>query len=140
MVSGTYTFTIGLVPLYEELVVNRITAVSGLELVQNFTLVPAVANEDELSPAINGFVNIYPNPFRDSAKIELNLKDAVNPYQISIFNLRGELVYQHSARQAGKVSLSWNGHDNLNRKLASGLYLIKLEQGKLKQTRKLMLY
>ncbi len=139
LVPGTYTFTIGLVPLYEELIVNRITVVSGLELVQNFTLVPAVANEDELSPAINGFVSIYPNPFRGSTRIELNLKDGAQPYQIKIFNLRGELVYSLADRQQGKVSLSWNGTDSLNRKLASGLYFIRLEQGKLKQTRKLLL-
>lgn len=139
MVPGTYSLTASC-SNYDNLTINRIGVQPEQEVTQNFSLSPTMSDSDELSPQTSGFISIYPNPFRDSAKIELNLKDSVNPYQISIFNLRGELVYKHSARQAGKVSLSWNGHDNLNRKLASGLYLIKLEQGKLKQTRKLMLY
>lgn len=138
LVPGTYSLT-ATCTNYEEQTLNRIGVLSEQELVRNFALEPSVANEDELSPALNGFVNIYPNPFRGSTRIELNLKDGVNPYQIRIFNLRGELVYSHTGLQQGKLSLVWNGTDSGKRRLASGLYFIRLEQGKLKQTRKLML-
>jgi len=124
---------------YEPLSLNRIVVLSEQESIANFTLL-TVANDDELAPAVSGIQSVYPNPFRVSASIDVVLKDDANPYTLSVYNLRGELVHRQSRRQAGKLTLTWNGQDSRNRKVAPGLYFIRLEHGAMRQQRKLILY
>lgn len=139
LLPGTYTVTASCQD-YQSLTQNRVGVLSGQASLVNFTLQSTVANADELAPEVSGIQSVYPNPFSESASIELALKDDANPYILSVYNLRGELVHRQSGRQTGKLTLSWKGEDKLQRKLAAGLYFIRLEHGSLRQTRKLMRY
>lgn len=94
---------------------------------------------DENISAIAGIHSIYPNPFNDTAKIRMNIKDGSQAYTVSIYNIKGELVYRTSDRHSGELFLSWNGKDGKNRRVSPGIYLLRFEQGKLSQTRKLIM-
>ena len=139
LLPGTYTLPATCVG-YQPLTLNRVVVQSGQELQVDFTLQPLVVQVDEQVPAISGIHSIYPNPFHASATIELSLKDESTPYALSVYNLRGELVYRQSGRQTGKLTLNWNGEDNSRRQLAPGVYFVRLEQGSLRQYRKIVRY
>lgn len=98
-----------------------------------------VAGDDPLAPDVEGISNIYPNPFGGSTNIRFFTNEAKEAYKLCIYNLKGELVKSYSGNQKGDITLSWNGRDNDGRKLATGIYFIKLQSGKLKQTRKVVL-
>ena len=137
MLPGTYTITVSCQD-YQTQTLNRVSVQSGQETLLNVTLESTVSNADDLAPIISGIQNVYPNPFRENASIELILKDTANPYTLSIYNLRGELVHRQTGQQTGKVNLNWNGRDSRNRQVAPGIYFIRLKHGPLMQQRKLI--
>ncbi len=85
-------------------------------------------------------VSVYPNPFWSGATsrfagnpattIRFNL-DSPAPVTLQIFNLRGELVTTLIDRSldAGAHAQRWNGRDNFNRPVASGIYFYRLRLG-----------
>ncbi len=138
LLPGTYGLTITHED-YEPSSVHDITVLAAQETVVNVQMLDPVAGEDPVIPALTGILSIHPNPFSANAYIRLNLKDASTPYTLSVYNLRGELVYRRSDSQRGEFSLIWNGQNTKGQKLPSGVYLISLSQGKLIQTRKIVL-
>ncbi len=73
---------------------------------------------------------IYPNPFCEQATIRYS-KQSNAETQISIFNLKGQKVRSFSAQQGSKADLEivWNGLDEKGRACASGVYLIRINEG-----------
>jgi len=69
----------------------------------------------------------YPNPFNPITTIRFCL-DKPADIRLEIYNQRGQLVKSLAQGKAnpGWSSMIWNGTDNQNRKVASGLYYSKL--------------
>ncbi len=67
----------------------------------------------------------YPNPFQQEMQIELECKRN-SPAKIEIYNLRGQLVrsLDHTELQQGTNKLIWDGRDDHQRQLASGIYFV----------------
>jgi len=97
-----------------------------------------VSAGDPTAPAVAGIQGVWPNPFSAKTSISLYLKDA-GAYSLDIYNVRGELVRRFVGQAKGPVELVWDAKDSKGRTLASGIYLIRFAQGKLRQTRKLVL-
>ena len=72
-------------------------------------------------------LNIFPNPFNPLTRIAVFVPDQQNG-QCSIFNSRGELVYQYAPQSftEGWNYLSWNGADASGQPCSSGIYLVKV--------------
>jgi len=53
--------------------------------------------------------------------------------QIQIFNIRGQFSRNlvNGNLKAGDYTQSWNGTDNGNQRVPSGMYLIRMESGKM---------
>ncbi len=70
----------------------------------------------------------YPNPFNPSTTISFSLPEASN-VTLAIYNLRGQLIRTlHSgALSAGHHRMVWDGRDSHGVKVASGVYLYRLE-------------
>ena len=90
--------------------------------------------ENEIPEAIAELSN-YPNPFNPTTTISFSIsrKDAKNA-EIVIYNIKGQKVKQllsSSAGQlsAGKHSVTWNGKDENNKPVASGIYFYNLKVG-----------
>ena len=82
----------------------------------------------------------YPNPFNPETTIAYSVKDA-GAVSIEIYNAKGQLVKtlvnEHKA--TGNYSIVWNGRDNNNQAVSSGVYFYKMLAGKYSSTRKMIL-
>ncbi len=80
-------------------------------------------------PVVNkgNSVSVYPNPFNPTTTISYSIPAAAT-VELSIYNVKGQkvvtLVNQH--QEAGEYSAQWNGTDEQNNPVASGVYFYKL--------------
>jgi len=82
----------------------------------------------------------YPNPFNPETIISfyLTAKDA----NLEIFNIKGQKIKSfesHPELVEGRHSIIWNGTDESNRPVPSGIYFYKLQAGDQELTRKMVL-
>jgi hypothetical protein len=82
----------------------------------------------------------FPNPFNQSTQIEFNMK-ASHHISVIVLNLKGETVavLLDDHLQAGSHQVSWNGLDQQQKSVASGVYLIFLRTPTETHTRKVIL-
>jgi hypothetical protein len=81
--------------------------------------------EDPQTPAVQTELSCAPNPFRES--LGLKLASEAGPFQISIFNVRGQLVrvLVEGSKESGEYFSSWDGKDKDGNRLPSGVYVIR---------------
>ncbi|HPR17615.1 MAG TPA: T9SS type A sorting domain-containing protein [Candidatus Cloacimonadota bacterium] len=83
----------------------------------------------------------YPNPFNPTTTIKFNVQ-ANSKISIEVFNVKGQKVKQlvNERMSAGERSIVWNGTDDNNRSVASGIYFYKMKaDGRYTETRKMIL-
>jgi flagellar hook assembly protein FlgD len=82
----------------------------------------------------------YPNPFNPETKIEFSIPDPA-PVRLTVFNTLGQIirVLVDDELAAGQHSVTWDGSDDLNHPVASGMYLYRIEAGSQTETRKMIL-
>jgi hypothetical protein len=76
----------------------------------------------------NSFMgNNYPNPFNDSTKIPLVIMNPTN-VKMEIYNIRGQLVKTliDKTLPIGLNEIIWNGNDNSDQPVASGMYYCQI--------------
>ena len=85
------------------------------------------------------------NPINSETVIEYELPQS-GEIQLMIYDVTGQRVARLASglRQAGTYALRWDGRDDAGRRLASGVYLYRLEAAamtddRMLQTRKLLL-
>ena len=70
----------------------------------------------------------YPNPFNPGTEIKYSLASP-GKVTLQVFNMLGQkvktLIYEN--KPAGDFSVSWDGKDELQTSVASGIYFYKLE-------------
>jgi hypothetical protein len=104
-------------------------------------LFPSTPNVD---PTANNYVSRlqqnYPNPFNPETNIRFTLPEK-GTANLSIYNTKGQLVktLMNGLTKSGETSLVWNGTDNSNQHVATGLYFYKLTANGKVETRKMML-
>ena len=99
------------------------------------------ANEDPSIPAlVTELKGNYPNPFNPRTTISYSVKDAT-PVTIGIYNVKGQLVKTlvNEDKAAGNHSITWDGIDDNNQPVSSGVYFYKMLAGKYSSTRKMIL-
>ncbi|MDD4309706.1 MAG: FlgD immunoglobulin-like domain containing protein [Candidatus Cloacimonetes bacterium] len=84
--------------------------------------------------------NNFPNPFNPETTIRYSLKE-FSPVSIGIYNVKGQLVKTliDERKAAGDHSIVWNGTDDNNRAVGSGVYYFKMYAGKFSSTKKMIL-
>ena len=82
----------------------------------------------------------YPNPFNPSTTIGYQLRK-ISEIELVIYNLIGQHVATlgKEVQRPGVYQVRWDGRDDHDRTLASGVYLYRLKTGTQVQTRKLLL-
>jgi flagellar hook assembly protein FlgD len=82
----------------------------------------------------------YPNPFNPTTNISFALAED-SKVCLKIYNLSGQLVKTlvDANLSAGTYTVSWNGTNGSEEKVASGIYFYKLSAGSYSQTRKMCL-
>lgn len=109
--------------------------ISGTIIVRNYY----VGNSDPIQPVITGLKS-YPNPFNPSTTISFNVTRQER-VRAEIFNLRGQRVLSlyNDLMDKGSKELVWNGKDEHGRSVSSGVYFVKVSQGKQNTILKMML-
>jgi flagellar hook assembly protein FlgD len=82
----------------------------------------------------------YPNPFNPSTTINFSLPTKAQT-RLVIYNVRGQKVKAllSDTLDCGNHSVVWNGRDDSNRPVASGIYFARLEQSGATKISKMML-
>ena len=82
----------------------------------------------------------HPNPFNPSTTITFGVPEA-SEVTLAIYNMRGQLIQTlHSGFiDAGQHNVVWNGNDSRGAKVASGVYVYRLESKGFVLSKKLML-
>lgn len=85
-------------------------------------------------------LNAYPNPSNQGNDISFELP-AYSYTSLKIYNSKGQLVKTliNENRLPGKNSINWNGKNNNNESVASGIYLLKLQNDFVQANRKIIL-
>ena len=99
--------------------------------------------QDQNTTPVSGNIVMHsnhPNPFNPSTTISFDLAQASN-ISVIVYNIKGQKVRTllNEYRENGTHSIYWNGTDNSNKSVASGLYFYKLTSGKDTVTHKMLL-
>ncbi len=107
----------------------------------NYNHGPQVEVDDVVSfPKNFKLYNNFPNPFNPETKIQFSL-----PYEtdakLKIYNIKGQLVktLKEDRLDAGNHTVIWNGTDQNEKKVSSGIYFYQLKADKFTKTRKCLL-
>jgi len=83
----------------------------------------------------------HPNPFNPTTTVSFSIPDE-NHVELSIYNIKGQIIKSLLNKQitAGEHSIVWNGEDDSEKKVSSGVYLYKLNvNGKTEAVKKCIL-
>ena len=104
----------------------------------DFTTVDNDNNDSE--PLTLNLLQNYPNPFNPETTIAFNVPNS-GLVKLEVYNLKGQKVKTllNDNLSSGKHSVVWNGRDNNNKHVASGVYFYRLKSGVNSQTNKMIL-
>ncbi|MDD2228026.1 MAG: FlgD immunoglobulin-like domain containing protein [Candidatus Cloacimonetes bacterium] len=96
---------------------------------------------DTSVPVPTRLLGCYPNPFNPSTTISFSIAQDNSPVSIEIYNLKGQKVTTliNAQLSKGKHSIVWNGKDDRNQGVASGVYFIRMNCGSYHNNTKIML-
>ena len=103
--------------------------------------IPVVGNGQAPEPTYaTELIGNHPNPFNPETKINFSLSSASH-VTIDIYNIKGQRVRSlvNDKYDAGKYSITWQGTDDNNRKVGSGIYFYKMKGGRYTATKKMIL-
>jgi len=97
-------------------------------------------NDNPNVPAVTTLVGNYPNPFNPTTQIKFTL---AKPGKVSldIFNVKGEKIATllNTSMTAASHTVVWNGTDNYNQKVSSGIYYYRLQTDNYSHIKKMIL-
>jgi hypothetical protein len=100
-----------------------------------------VSNEGtEVSPVVTTLGSNYPNPFNPTTTISFSTKEG-GLVSIEVYNVKGQKVKTlvNDTFAAGTHKVVWNGNDDQNVNVGSGVYFYKMKNGRYTSTKKMIL-
>ena len=82
----------------------------------------------------------YPNPFSSSTAIPYSVNKQ-SDIKVTIYDILGRQVryFRMGLQTAGVHQIVWDGRNNLGQKVASGIYLYKIQAGNWQNVKKMVL-
>ena len=95
---------------------------------------------NEIIPLLTELKQNCPNPFNPETKISFSIPE-YSKVDLSIYNIKSQKVKELVKNQlsAGQHSVIWDGKDNHNNPVSSGIYLYKLKTNNYEKTKKMIL-
>ena len=145
--AGTYS-----VSLTIEDVINQSTEVK----IDYIVVDPPNSTQEEIATLKTELIGNYPNPFNPSTTISFSATESTESTELVIYNLKGQKIKDLSpslchaepacpepgrreGRGESRYSVVWNGTDQNNKPVSSGIYLYKLKTGNYEKTKKMIL-
>jgi outer membrane protein assembly factor BamB len=102
--------------------------------------IPTVVTEGTLIESPIKLYQNFPNPFNPSTTITFNISSEKNEQcELVIYNLKGQVIRQYSLINS-QTSIVWDGTDQTDKPVSSGLYIAKLKNdGEVVAAKKMML-
>jgi len=137
ILSGDYTFTCE-AEGYEVTTIDEVVTTDELTYL-DFQLV-AITGTNDLPVLITELLSNYPNPFNPVTNIAYSVKEA-GDVTLEVYNIKGQLVtiLVNEVKETGNYTTIWNGTDNSNKSVSSGVYFYKMKSGKYTATKKMIL-
>lgn len=81
----------------------------------------------------------YPNPFNGTTKIQFKIPEASNRVSIVIYDVSGRKIKTlvNRAYDAGNYTITWDGTNDMQQTVSSGLYFYRIDSGNFSKTQKL---
>jgi hypothetical protein len=100
----------------------------------------AINNTTENLPAEFRLEQNYPNPFNPSTVIRYSLKTAAH-VRLYIYNLIGQKIrtLEDTYQNAGRYALIWDGKDDKNNPVSSGIYIYTIRSEEFNMQKKMIL-
>ena len=98
--------------------------------------------DDVIVPEEYFLLNNYPNPFNTSTKIAYSIAvGEPGNYTVDIRDILGNTIItlENRYHRSGKYVLYWNGKNQLDQPVSSGMYFLKLHGKSVNKTKKIML-
>ncbi len=112
------------------------------EDVQIWRFVTGTTNveDDTVIPAVTELHNNYPNPFNPDTNISFSLAED-GQVSVDVFNSRGQKIKTlvNDYLQAGNHNIIWDGRDENNSEVSSGIYFYRMEKGDFTSTNKMIM-
>ena len=106
-----------------------------------FGFITTLSDDDKPLPILTTeLLGNYPNPFNPETTIQFNTKNA-GFVSIDIYNLRGQKVRSllNAYLENGNHTVIWNGKDDNNSDVSSGLYFYQMRTGDFSQVKRMVL-
>jgi hypothetical protein len=99
----------------------------------------AVVVTDVPAPVVPGLVAVGPNPFAATTRLEYAVPAGGAPVRLAVHDVSGRevAVLVNGERPGGRNEETWDGRDAAGRRLASGVYFVRLTVAGREYTRKL---
>ena len=96
---------------------------SNTSLTANF-VVSSGGDVEKVKPL--SLSNAYPNPFNPTTTIKFTINDGATA-DFNLYNIKGQKVKSFGTYISGSHTVIWDGKNNDNKSVASGLYLYRLK-------------
>jgi len=145
--NQSQSYTISFTPEAEILYDNFIILMSNHEYFQT-QLVPVrgmgisgSSSDDNLVDLMEMKLENYPNPFNPETTISFTTPSSTENTEISIYNINGKHVKTlvNEILSKGQHSVVWNGTDDKDQPVSSGIYLALINSGNYVSTHKMIL-
>ncbi len=99
-----------------------------------------VGNDENINQFKDEVYGNYPNPFNPTTAIKFSLAKA-DDVEIEIYNIKGQKVKSllNEKRDAGQNSVVWNGTDDTNKSVGSGVYFYKIKASTFSKINKMIM-
>ncbi|MDP8231155.1 MAG: T9SS type A sorting domain-containing protein [Candidatus Zophobacter franzmannii] len=95
---------------------------------------------DDVTPVYTYSLSNYPNPFNPDTSISYSVKKD-EKVKIQIYNIRGQRIKTivNEKHEPGNYVIVWNGKDDNNKSISSGVYFMRMSTPSKKLTNKIMM-
>lgn len=110
----------------------------------NIPIDPVNISDENIPQPESSSLRVYPNPchFGLSGSLTIECKGVVDTTpMLNIFNSKGQLVYRDGRPRSFSdgISFVWNGYDLRGRKMAPGIYFLRLDTDDISLSRKILI-
>ena len=127
--SGTYDITASLEGYILQTVLGVIVENGQTTYDIDFELEALSEADPNIIPTGNIMLSNYPNPFNPTTTISFLVTQTSSFVNLEIFNLKGQKIKQLVGNQlsAGQHSVIWDGTDESEKEVGSGIYFYQLK-------------
>ncbi len=136
-----YNIPVSFIPGDVRIGINCVSNDAFIFMVDDFVITINTANEDPVPAVTATLLNgNYPNPFNPETSISYSVKGNL-PVVVEVYNTKGQRVRTlvNETKATGNYNVKWDGTDDNNHRVTSGVYFYKMKAGTYTSSRKMIL-